>query len=151
MIPGSSIPSRQGHLILPHLSRIVAGSFVLALSACAASEPKTLPSGPIAISPQTDGALSAYLRKVKVTRPGAFAVSPDGLNSFYTWCDDTACATSSYTMPALRGCQGLAGQPCVILYVRHEPRLTHSRSASAGEGRHGSEEQRRIDYDVRGR
>ena len=135
---------------MPHLSRIVAGLFVLALSACV-SEPETLPSGPVAISPQTESALSAYLRKVKVTRPGAFAVSPDGLNSFYTWCDDTACATSSYTIPAQRGCQGLAGQPCVILYVRHEPRLTYSRSASAGEGRHGSEEQRRIDYDVRDR
>ena len=136
---------------MPRTSIIVAGVLMLALAGCAASEPKTLPSGPIAISPQTDGVLAAYLRKVKVTRPGAFAVSPDGLNSFYTWCDDTACATSSYTMPALRGCQGLAGQPCVILYVRHEPRLVFSRSVSAAEGRHGSEEQRRIDYDTRGR
>ena len=132
------------------ISSIVAGLALLALAACAV-EPKTLPSGPIAISPQTDGALSAYLRKVKVTRPGAFAVTPDGLNSFYTWCDDTACATSSYTIPALRRCQALAGQPCVILYVRHEPRLTYSRSDSTGEGRHGSEEQQRIDYDVHGR
>ena len=132
-------------------SRIVAALFVLALSACAGPAVAPSPTGSIAISPQTEGALSAYLRKVKVTRPGAFAVSPDGLNSFYTWCDDTACATSSYTMPALRGCQGLAGQPCVILYVRHEPRLVFSRSVSAAEGRHGSEEQRRIDYDTRGR
>jgi hypothetical protein len=135
---------------VPRASTIVAGVFLLALSACA-SEPKTLPSGPIAISPQTEGELSAYLRKVKVTRPGAFAVSPDGLNSFYTWCDDILCGTTSYTIPALRGCQGLAGQPCVILYVRHEPRLTNSRNDNAGEGRHGSEEQRRIDYDVHGR
>jgi hypothetical protein len=135
---------------VPHLPRIAAGLFVLALSSCA-SEPKTLPSGPIAISPQTESELSAYLRKVKVTRPGAFAVSLDGLNSFYTWCDDTICGTTSYTAPALRGCQGLAGQSCIILYVRHEPRLTYSRGNSAGEGRHGSEEQRRIDYDVHGR
>jgi hypothetical protein len=140
----------QGPAIVPRTSTIVAGIILLAVSACAV-EPKTLPSGPLAISPQTEGALSAYLRKVKVTRPGAFAVSPDGLNSFYTWCDDTACATSSYTIPAQRRCQALAGQPCVILYVRHEPRLTYSVSASAGEGRHGSEEQRRIDYDVHGR
>jgi hypothetical protein len=136
---------------VPHLSRIVAGLFALALSACAASEPKAPPGGPIAISPQTDGALSAYLRKVKVTRPGAFAVSPDGLNSFYTWCDDTACATSNYSAPALRGCQALAGTPCVVLYVRHEPRLQYSKSEAAAPGRHGSEEQRRIDYDVHGR
>ena len=132
-------------------SRIAAGLFVLALSACAGPAVAPSPTGPVAISPQTEGALSAYLRKVKVTRPGAFAVSPDGLNSFYTWCDDTVCATSSYTMPALRGCQSLAGTPCIVLYVRHEPRLQHSRSETAGPGRHGSEEQRRIDYDVRGR
>lgn len=136
---------------MPHISRIVAGLFALALSACAASEPKAPPGGPIAISPQADGALSAYLRKVKVTRPGAFAVSPDGLNSFYTWCDDTACATANYSTPALRGCQALAGTPCVVLYVRHEPRLQYSKSATPAPGRHGSEEQRRIDYDVHGR
>ena len=135
---------------MPRASITVAGVISLALSGCAAT-PATLPSGPVAISPQTEGALAAYLRRVKVTRPGAFAVSPDGLNSFYTWCDDTACATSSYTAPALRGCQSLAGQPCVTLYVRHEPRLTYSRGNNAGEGRHGSEEQRRIDYDVHGR
>jgi hypothetical protein len=132
-------------------SRIVAGLFVLALSACAGPAVAPPSTGPIAISPQTEGALSAYLRKVKVTRPGAFAVSPDGLNSFYTWCDDTACATANYSMPALRGCQGLAGTPCVVLYVRHEPRLQYSQSGTAAPGRHGSEQQRRIDYDVRGR
>ena len=132
-------------------SRIVAALFVLALSACAGPAVAPSPTGSIAISPQTEGALSAYLRKVKVTRPGAFAVSPDGLNSFYTWCDDTACATSSYGQPALRRCQALAGAPCVLLYVRHEPRLQYSRSDTAAPGRHGSEQQRRIDYDVRGR
>jgi hypothetical protein len=135
---------------VPRASTLFAGLIVLALSACATA-PTTPPGGPIAISPRTDAELSAYLRKVKVTRPGAFAVSPDGLNSFYTWCDDTVCGTTSYTIPALRGCQGLAGQSCVILYVRHEPRLTHSRSATASEGRHGSEEQRRVDYDVHGK
>lgn len=136
---------------MPRASTIAAGLFILALSGCATPSAAPPPTGPIAISPQTESALSVYLRKVKVTRPGAFAVSPDGLNSFYTWCDDTACATASYSAPALRGCQSLTGTPCVILYVRREPRLAYSRSGSAGEGRHGSEEQRRIDYDVRGR
>jgi hypothetical protein len=135
---------------VPRTSTIVAGIILLAVSACAV-EPKTLPSGPIAISPQTEGALSAYLRKVKVTRPGAFAVSPDGHNSFYTWCDDTACATASYSAPALRGCQAFSGASCVILYVRHEPRLQYSVSATAAGGRHGSEQQRRIEFDTNDR
>jgi hypothetical protein len=131
-------------------ARIAAACISLTLAACAG--PASAPvSGPIAISAQTDSALSAYLRKVKVTRPGAFAVSPDGLNSFYTWCDDTACATSNYSFPALRGCQAFSGVPCVVLYVRHEARLQYSVSATAADGRHGSEQQRRIDYDVRGR
>ena len=139
-------------MIVLQASRIVAGLALLALAACTAGPaPAPLPTGSIAISPQTEGEISAYLRKVKVTRPGAFAVSPDGLNSFYTWCDDTACATANYSAPALRGCQGLAGMPCIVLYVRHEPRLQYSRSETTTPGRHGSEEQRRIDYDVRGR
>ena len=132
-------------------SRIAAGFFLLALQACAVRGVAPSPTGDIAISPQTEGALSAYLRKVKVTRPGVFAVSPDGLNSFYTWCGDTVCATSNYSVRALRGCQSLAGTPCLILYVRHEPRLQYARSKTAAPGRHGSEEQRRVDYDVRGR
>ena len=85
-------------------SRIAAGFFLLALQACAVPGVAPSPTGDIAISPQTEGALSAYLRKVKVTRPGVFAVSPDGLNSFYTWCGDTVCATSNYSVRALRGC-----------------------------------------------
>lgn len=135
---------------MPQLSGFALGLALLMLAACAG--PAATPaSGPIAVSAQTQGEIAAYLRKVKVTRPGAFAVSPDGLNSFYTWCDDTACATSNYSFPALRGCQAFSGTACVVLYVRHEARLQYSVSATAADGRHGSEEQRRIDYDVRGR
>jgi hypothetical protein len=121
---------------------------VLALAACA-SEPRLPPSGaPIALSPATEGALAAYLQKVKVTRPGAFAVSPDGRNSFYTWCDDTACATASYSFGALGGCQALAGTQCLILYVRNQPRLVSTRAADAAPGgQHGSQQQRRIEWD----
>lgn len=136
---------------MPHASRIIAGFLLLGLGACAGPSGAPAPTGPIAISPQTQGEIGAYLRRVKVTRPGAFAVSPDGLNSFYTWCDDTACATSSYSAPALRGCQALSGAPCLVLYVRHEPRVPYSVDAAAADGRHGAQEQPRIDYDVRDR
>ena len=132
-------------------STIIPALLLLALPACAGPAVAPSPTGPIAIAPQTEAALSAYLRKVKVTRPGAFAVSPDGLNSFYSWCDDTICGITNYSGPALRGCQDLAGTPCTVLYVRHEPRLQYRRSDTTAAGRHGSEEQRRIDYDVHGR
>jgi hypothetical protein len=129
---------------------IAAALLALTLAACA-TQPAMPPSGaPVALSPATQGALAAYLAKVKATRPGAFAVSPDGRNSFYTWCDDTACVTSNYSIPALRGCRGLAGTECVVLYVRNQPRLLSTRAESAAPGgQHGSQQQPRIEWDNR--
>jgi hypothetical protein len=121
----------------------------LALAACAQTEPQLPPSGqPIALSPATQGELTAYLGRVKVTRPGAFAVSPDGRNSYYTWCDDTACATANYSFPALQGCRGLAGTECLVLYVRNQPRLLSTKANDAAPGgQHGSQQQQRIEFD----
>lgn len=128
--------------------KTAAALLALGLGACAAPASAPLPPEPLAISPQTNAQLTAYLRAVKVTRPGAFAVSPDGRNSFYTYCEDTICAVSSYSAPALRGCQSLAGTPCVILYVRNQPRLAYTRSEDAAPGgRHGSERQRELEFD----
>ena len=118
------------------------------VSGCAGPNAAPPPEGPIGITRQTDAALATYLRKIRVTRPGAFAVSPDGRNSFYTWCDDTICAVSNYSIPALRGCQSLSGTPCVILYVRREPRLAFTQTGGSAPGRHGSQQQRRIEFDV---
>jgi hypothetical protein len=131
-------------------SIIAAALLALLLAACA-TEPAVPPSGaPIALSPATQGELAAYLGKIRATRPGAFAVSPDGRNSFYTWCDDTACATYNYSIPAQRGCQALAGTPCLVLYVRNQPRLTATSAAEAAPGgQHGSQQQPRIEWDNR--
>jgi hypothetical protein len=109
------------------------------------------PSEPIAITPQTNAALSTYLRTVRVTRPGAFAVSPDGRNSFYTYCETISCVASSYSMPALRGCRSYSGTPCHLLYVRDEQRLPFTRSETDLPGRHGSEKQRELDIDLNDR
>ena len=119
------------------------------LSACA-TEPKLGPGGtPIALSPASSGELDTYLRKVKVTRPGAFAVSPDGRDTFYTWCDDISCATTDYAGKALRRCQSFSGAPCVVLYVRNQPRILSTRAADAAPGgQHGSEEQQPVDFEV---
>jgi hypothetical protein len=132
-------------------SKLAAALVALGLAACA-TEPQLPPSGqPIALSPATAGEITAYLGKIRAVRPGAFAVSPDGRNSFYTWCDDTACATTNYSFPALRGCQGLAGTECLILYVRNQQRLLTTRADNAAPGgQHGSQRQQRIEWDNKG-
>ena len=123
----------------------------IALNACTAPDAAP-PKTPIAITPETNSEVSKYLRIVKATRPGAFAVSPDGRSSYFTYCEEIACATSNYSQPALRGCQSFSGAPCVILFVRNEPRsgFTRTQNADTG-GRHGSEEQRELDFDFNDR
>lgn len=135
---------------MPHLAKVAAAFVAFSLAGCAGPESAPPPAAAIAITRQTDAALTAYLRAVRTTRPGAFAVSPDGRNSFYAWCDDTACAVSSYSVPALRGCQSLSGTPCLILYVRNQPRVAFTRTDNDASGRHGSEQQRRIEFDIHG-
>lgn len=131
--------------------RVLAAAFLtLTLAACAASEERvTAPAAgaPLSIANATSGQLTAYLARVKATRPGAFAISQDGRDSFYTWCDDTVCKTSNYSIPALAGCQSLSGKPCVVLYVRNQPRFAFSRTVDAEAGRHGSAEQPRFEFD----
>lgn len=136
---------------MPHFPKAVIALVLAAMvSGCAGPSAAPPPDGPIAITRQTDAELAVYLRKVRVTRPGAFAVSPDGRNSFYTWCDNTVCAVSNYSIPALRRCQSLSGTPCLILYVRNQPRLAFTQNGGDAPGRHGSEQQRRIEIDVHG-
>jgi hypothetical protein len=121
---------------------------VLGLAACAAPYAAAPSATSIAVTPETNAEISKYLRIVKSTRPGAFAVSPDGRNSYFTYCEEISCATSNYSQPALRGCQSFSGAPCVILYVRNEPRVAIGRTETAAAGgRHGSEEQRELDFD----
>jgi hypothetical protein len=114
--------------------------YSLGLAACAPIPPQMPPSGqPITLSRATQGELTNYLRRVKVTRPGAFAVTSDGRNSFYTWCNDIACATLNYLSPALWGCESLSGTICFILYERHEQRLVFTRiDDDELRGQHGS-------------
>jgi hypothetical protein len=130
------------------IAAVLLAATALALAACAAPNAAPPPRTPLALTPETNAEVAKYLRIVRATRPGAFAVSPDGRNSFFTYCEEVSCAAPSYAQPALRGCQSLAGTPCVILFVRNEPRSAFSRTENAGTGgRHGSEKQRELDFD----
>ena len=140
----------EGIIAVSVFRTLTAAALLLGLAACAASgerayDPAT--GAPLSISNATSGELTRYLALVRVTRPGAFAVSADGKDSFYTWCDDTACKTSNYSIPALNGCRALAGQDCVVLYVRNEPRFAFSRTINSDPGRHGSQQQQPLEFD----
>ena len=101
----------------------------------------------IAITAASQGEVAAYLQKVKNTRPGAFAVSPDGIDTFYTWCEDLVCNTTNYSNIAMRGCQSLAGTKCVILYFRNDQRVAFTVSADTNAGRHGSQKQYHYEFE----
>ncbi len=129
---------------------VLLAGLAFGLAACApgeerASAPAT--GAPLSISNATSGELTEYLARVKATRPGAFAVSADGKDSFYTWCDDTSCVAPNYSMPALNGCRALSGKDCVVLYVRNQPRFAFSRTVDSTPGKHGDAQQRRYEYD----
>ena len=141
--------SGQGNSIVTN-TRTIAALLVAASALAACATPYAAPRSttPVSVTPETQGEIAKYLRIVKSTRPGAFAVSADGRNSYFTYCEEIACAASNYSQPALRGCQSFSGAPCVILYVRNEPRLAVGRTETADSGgRHGSEEQRELDFD----
>lgn len=138
-----------GYSVLSHVIKLAAALLVLTLSACAASTDRqqAATDAPQSIGETTSGELVAYLGRVKSTRPGAFAVSSDGADSFYAWCDDITCMTSNYSIPALNGCRSIAGKECFVLYVRNQPRFAFSRRVDGRTGRHGSQEQPALEFD----
>lgn len=134
---------------MSHFIKLASFFLVLALSACAANTDRqqAATDAPQSIGETTSGELVAYLSRVKSTRPGAFAVSADGADSFYAWCDDITCMTTNYSIPALNGCRGVSGKECFVLYVRNQPRFAFSRRVDGRTGRHGSQEQPPLEFD----
>jgi hypothetical protein len=132
--------------------KIALSMLALALAAHAVPAQSQSSGGPLAISPATQGEITAYLAKVKSTRPGAFAVSPDGRTSYYTWCDNTVCRISTYSIPVLNKCQSLAGTKCLVLYVRRDKRMDYTvNPAAAPGGQHGSQQQEEFNFDIHDR
>jgi hypothetical protein len=139
---------------LSHIFKLAAAVLVLtlsgvALSGCAANTDRqqAATDAPQSIGETTSGELVAYLARVKSTRPGAFAVSSDGADSFYAWCDDITCMTTNYSIPALNGCRSVSGKECYVLYVRNQPRFAFSRRVDGRAGRHSSQEQPPLEFD----
>jgi hypothetical protein len=132
---------------MKQISLIVAGVLAITLTGCttASSDPVN-GAIPLLISPGTQSELDAYLRHVKSTRPGAFAVSEDGRDSYYVWCEEMICDAVSYATPAILHCRAISGKPCLALFVHNQPRVAFSRADKRnGPGRHGSKKLRPVD------
>jgi len=59
-------------------------------------------------------------------RPGAFVISKDGENAYYTWCPDTRCMGGlTYSQESLNRCEQEYDTDCVVFAVRDEIRVEY--------------------------
>jgi len=125
---------------MKNLNVIAAGLFSFVIAGCVSGPAVSEVNGkPIEIGTGTQSALATYLQQVKTTRPGAFAVSEDGKDSYAFWCEEMTCTAISYANPAVDYCESLSGKPCVALYVRNAARYTYTQARGGeGQGKHGS-------------
>ena len=137
----SSRPTTFRAKLRRHGTTAVIGGLVAILTACAQTRPAPAAGqAPLVISQSTNAALQQYLAKVGPDLGGAFAVSPDGANSYYIYCPERFCSPSLYGGMAQSQCYSLSGQDCYLFYVRNEPRLafTVAPDKTATAGHHGS-------------
>jgi len=91
--------------------------FLFLLSACATDQK---PAGKITLSRETASSFQQYMSRIGNNQPGAFAVSLNGRNSYYVWCQAIRCMGGpTYKQDALRACEEY-GEDCVILAYRNK-------------------------------
>lgn len=73
------------------------------------------------------GHYQRYLAKIGTTRPGAFAITTDGRESFSVTCPDTNCIASgpSYSTEVKQYCEKESGTDCVVFAVRDEIKVAY--------------------------
>src|SRR5687768_1224703 len=77
----------------------------------------------IEISESTYANYQKYLKTIGSTKKGAFAVSSDGFNSFFSYCTDPSCISTSLSQQALNECQSLTGMECLLMAYGREERM----------------------------
>ena len=100
---------------------------VLALAAVLAAENGAAVAETYRIDSQVWGWYQQYLRNIAGgNKPGAFAITRDGQNAFYSWCQDIRCmAGPSYSQDALDNCERQFGADCVVFAVRDEIQVNY--------------------------
>jgi hypothetical protein len=65
-------------------------------------------------------------------RPGAFVITEDGQNAWYTYCPDTQCMGGlTYSQDALNSCEREYDMDCVVFAVRDDIRVEYEIEKSA--------------------
>lgn len=102
---------------MPGLRRIArALACGLLLASCAGQGGGSSSDSPLVISRQVDAHLQKYLGEVSAGRAGAFAVTENGANAYYTVCESGGChGQYNFSTEALKGCRKYGRGPCLIL------------------------------------
>jgi hypothetical protein len=100
------------------------------MSAAPAIAEETAPvsAGTYTVSDQVWRNYQAYLQRTgDGTKPGAFAITPDGSGYAYVWCEQAQCTGGrSYSQEALIDCKQDYGTDCVVFAVRNDIRVAYA-------------------------
>jgi hypothetical protein len=83
---------------------------------------EAVPENAILVDGQIWSSYQQYLRAISNgIKPGAFAITKDGLSAFSSWCQDIRCSAGpTYSQDALGNCQRKHGSQCVLFAVRDQ-------------------------------
>jgi hypothetical protein len=101
--------------------------WICALAVSLATLSNTASAETYRISNEVWGWYQQYLRNIgDGRRPGAFVISKDGENAWYTWCEDTQCIGGlTYSQESLNRCEREYGTDCVVFAVRDDIRVEY--------------------------
>jgi hypothetical protein len=103
---------------MPCRSLLRLAGLIVAAAAFASHLQEARADEPLVVSPEVMADFAQYKARKK---PLYFAVSKDGLTSWYSYCLDYNCQeTQSYRMEAIKRCEGQAGSACMIFAVEDE-------------------------------
>lgn len=67
-----------------------------------------------------------YLKTIGSTRRGAFAVGPDGVGSYFIYCEESNCLTNTLIQEALTECRKLTEKQCIVMAYGREERIEYT-------------------------
>ncbi len=108
---------------------ILAGALALSLATLSG----TASAETYRISNEVWGWYQKYLGNIgNGKRPGAFVISKDGENAYYTWCPDTRCMGGlTYSQESLNRCEQEYDTDCVVFAVRDDIKVEYEIAAAA--------------------